>query len=174
MVSTHLKITGEIIVDEQFFVHPGDQMSAWFDSCYLEIYESFSQCIKQDIISNIWSSEWIDLNPSHIDVNILYHSDNQEYAQKFQSSDVLKKHLEVLQNNGLTVQVFTLENFDLYQPGCDTGEILFENVRWVSLIDNRYLSTDMLGNKPKKILWGTQYPVFDEDNNLTDVFWEIN
>jgi len=166
MISTQLKITGEINVDEQFFMHPGDQMSAWFDSCYLEIHDSFSQCFEQGIISNLWSSQWIDEDPSHIDVTVLYHSDDQESAQKFQSSDLFKKHIEILQNNGLTVQISTVENFDLYQPWYYTGEILFDNVRW--------LPTDMVGDKPKKSIWGTQYPMFDETNNLTDVFWMLN
>ena len=171
MVSTQLKITGEVIVDEQFFIHPGDQMIAWFDSCYLEIYESFSQCITQDIISNIWSAEWINENPSYIDVNIQYYSDNQEHAQKFQSSDVLKKHIEVLQNNGLTVQVFNLENFDV--PG-DWNQKFSPNVRWLSLLDHRYIETNTVDSEPKKILWGVLYPVFDKDNNLLDESWVSN
>ena len=158
MISTQLKITGEVIINEQFFEIVGHQIHAWFDSCYLEMYESFSQLINQDIISNLCSLEWIDQNPSHVDLNVLYHSNNQESAKKFQSSDLLKQHIEVLQNNGLTVEISTVENFDIDQSWYLNFEILSDNIHWIP--------TDMQGNQSKKNLWGIQFPMFDEDNNL--------
>lgn len=180
MIITHLKIQGKVIVNEQFFDHPGNQMCAWFDPCYLEIHDAFLQCFAQGLITNKWTTEWIDADASHIDLDILYYSDNQESALKFQSSDLFKLHTEVLQKNGLTVQVFTKKNSDFTLStlldldarvnkftltGPHTSEIVYDAVYWEE--------TNTIGDKPKKLLWGTSYPMFDDDNNLIDLFWHL-